>query len=52
MTKIQITNERVFGYLELVLVIYLGFGFRNLGFQAYAVHRRFSHSFEIQPGHQ
>ena len=29
---------RVRGCLELELGIYLGFGFWNLGFQAYAIH--------------
>jgi len=38
MTKIQIMNESVFGYLELELEIYLGFVIWNLGFITDAVH--------------
>jgi hypothetical protein len=38
MTKIQIMNKSVFGYLELELGIYLGFVIWNLGFIADAVY--------------
>jgi hypothetical protein len=38
MTEIQNSKQSRFGHWFLELEIYLGFGFWNLGFRAYAIH--------------